>query len=61
MNLLFEEIMGDSALVYHRGPDPNYHEYILEQKYKFNKGAGSMYGHGIYAVYDKRATEPKGE
>lgn len=47
-DLLNEEILGNTAIVYHNG-DENFPEYLSTGKYESGKHAGNFYGEGIYS------------
>ena len=57
--LLLEEVYGAQAVVYH-GTKADPQELIsalLNDKFVPGKGAGSMYGKGLYTVYDLKGTQ----
>ena len=56
--LLNEEVFGAQAFVYHgsrTGPE-KFLPMFLEDKFDPGQGAGSMYGRGLYTVYDLKGT-----
>ena len=52
--LLLEEVYGAQAVVYHgTEADPDFLiDTLLKNEFKPGEGAGSMYGKGLYTVYD---------
>ena len=52
--LLLEEVYGAQAVVYHgTKADPDFLiDTLLKNEFKPGEGAGSMYGKGLYTVYD---------
>lgn len=57
-SLLNEEVFGAQAFVYHgsrTGPE-KFLPMFLEDKFDPGRGAGSMYGRGLYTVYDLKGT-----
>jgi hypothetical protein len=57
-SLLLEEVYGAQATVYH-GTESNPQELIsaiLNDEFRPGEGAGSMYGKGLYTVYDPEET-----
>ncbi len=62
--LLLEEVYGAQAVVYHgTNADPqDLISAILRDEFEAGKGAGDMYGKGLYTVYDLKGTQTeKGE
>ena len=62
--LLLEEVYGAQAVVYHgtRADPQELISAILRDEFKPGEGAGSMYGEGLYTVYDFKGTKTeKGE
>jgi hypothetical protein len=57
--LLLEEVYGAQATVYHgTKTDPNFLiGTLLKNKFRPGEGAGSMYGKGLYTVYDFLGTK----
>jgi hypothetical protein len=57
--LLTEEVYGAQAVVYHgTNADPRkLISALLNDEFKPGKGAGSMYGKGLYTVYDLKGTQ----
>ena len=56
--LLSEQVFGAQAFVYHgsNSPPDEFLPFILENKFIPGKGAGAMYGKGLYTVYNLRGT-----
>jgi len=57
--LLLEEVYGAQAVVYHgTEADPRtLIDALLKDKFVAGKGAGAMYGKGLYTVYDLKGTQ----
>ena len=57
--LLTEEVYGAQAVVYHgTNADPvQFVSALLNDEFQPGKGAGSMYGKGLYTVYDLKGTQ----
>jgi hypothetical protein len=57
--LLTEEVYGAQAVVYHgTNADPvQFVSALLNDEFQPGKGAGSMYGKGLYTVYDVKGTK----
>ena len=57
--LLLEEVYGAQATVYHGTlADPQqFITALLNDEFKPGKGSGSMYGKGLYTVYDLKGTQ----
>jgi hypothetical protein len=51
-NLLLEEVFGAQAFVYHGSTTPpaKFINYLINDEFVAGKGAGSIYGKGLYAV-----------
>ena len=55
-NLLQEEILGNIAVVYHRSSTDDFQNIFKQKDLQFGRGAGSMYGKGLYTVYTLEST-----
>jgi len=57
--LLLEEVYGAQAIVYHgTNSDPlDLVSALLNDEFRPGEGAGSMYGKGLYTVYDLKGTQ----